>query len=68
MSDMKWTPTKEKLPEKAGFYLVTKKQKTGALQVAIGNYSPDYGWSGSGNFNNVLAWFPIPEAYAEEPT
>ena len=63
--NMKWIQCNERLPED-GFYLVTKRQKTGELVIAIGHYSMQFGWSGSGNFNDVLAWMPLPELWKEK--
>ena len=63
----KWIPCSEKLPDKAGFYVVTKRQRSGEIQVALGSYRPLFNeWSGNGNFKDVLAWLPLPEAYKGE--
>lgn len=60
----KWIPCSERLPEEAGFYIVTKRQKSGEIQVALGSYRPLFNeWSGNGNFKDVLAWMPLPEQY-----
>lgn len=48
-----------------GMNLVTKIQKSGELQVAIGHWSGD-SWSGNGNFKNVIAWMPLPDPYIGE--
>lgn len=62
-----WIPCSEKLPEEAGFYIVTKRQKSGEIQVALGSYRPLFNeWSGNGNFKDVLAWMPLPEPYRED--
>lgn len=59
-----WIPCSERLPEEAGFYIVTKRQKSGEIQVALGSYRPLFNeWSGNGNFKDVLAWMPLPEQY-----
>lgn len=59
-----WIPCSDGLPEKAGFYVVTKRQKSGEIQVALGSYRPLFNeWSGNGNFKEVLAWIPLPEPY-----
>lgn len=55
-----WIGVERRLPEKPGFYLVTKRQRSGQLIVAIGHYSGE-GWSGSGNFSDVTHWMPLPE-------
>lgn len=61
-----WIPCSERLPEKAGFYVVTKRQKSGEIQVALGSYRPMFKeWSGNGNFKDVVAWMPLPEPYKE---
>ncbi len=49
-----------KPPKDVGFYLVTKVQKTGQKQIAIGHWSGTE-WSGSGNFSNVTHWLELPE-------
>lgn len=60
-----WIPVTVALPE-SGSYLVTKRQKSGGVQVAIGNYfEPAAQWSGNGNFKDVLAWMPLPLPYKE---
>lgn len=62
-----WISCSERLPERAGFYVVTKRQKSGEIQVALGSYRPLFNeWSGNGNFKDVLAWQPLPEPYKEE--
>lgn len=50
------------LDPKPGFYLVTKRQKTGQLQMAFGHFDGNE-WSGNGNFTDVLAWHELPEPY-----
>ena len=62
-----WIPCSERLPDKAGFYVVTKRQRSGEIQVALGSYRPLFNeWSGNGNFKDVLAWLPLPEPYKGE--
>ena len=62
-----WIPTKIAKPPKAGHYLVTKQQKTGACQIATAHYNPSFDeWSGNGNFKKILAWQPLPSPYQEE--
>lgn len=64
---VEWIPCSERLPEEAGFYIVTKRQKSGEIQVALGSYRPLFNeWSGNGNFKDVLAWMPLPEPYRED--
>ena len=61
-----WIPCTVRMPE-SGSYLVTKKQSTGEVQVAIGNYyASGNQWSGNGNFKNVIAWMPLPEPWKGE--
>lgn len=65
----KWIPCSERLPDKAGFYVVTKRQRSGEIQVALGSYRLLFNeWSGNGNFKDVLAWLPLPEPYKEGET
>ena len=62
-----WIPTKIAKPPKAGQYLVTKQQKTGACQIATAHYNPSFDeWSGNGNFKKILAWQPLPSPYTQE--
>ena len=62
-----WIPTKIAKPLKAGQYLVTKQQKTGACQIATAHYNPSFDeWSGNGNFKKILAWQPLPSPYTQE--
>ena len=66
-SDRRWIPCSERLPDKAGFYVVTKRQKSGEIQVALGSYRPLFNeWSGNGNFKDVLAWCELPQPYKGE--
>lgn len=59
-----WIPVTERMPEKSGFYIVTKKQRSGEIQVAIGAYQQPFNtWSGNGNFKDVIAWMPLAEPY-----
>lgn len=62
-----WIPTIIAKPPKAGQYLVTKQQKTGACQIATAHYNPSFDeWSGNGNFKKILAWQPLPSPYTQE--
>lgn len=66
MSDMKWIPVTEKLPEKNGFYLVTVKSRwlnEGTIEVAIAHRSKKNTWDMPGK---IFAWMPLPEPYKEE--
>ena len=60
----KWRACKDLLPDSAGFYLVTKRQKSGETQIAIGHWSGKE-WSGNGRFTDVRAWMPLPEKYVD---
>ena len=76
---MRWIPCTERLPEKNGRYLVTRKSNTLSslwARVYIVNYSDLMGlkkekiwWSGNvgksnfKKFNDVIAWVPLPEPY-----
>lgn len=65
--DTCWIPTRIAKPPKAGQYLVTKQQKTGACQIATAHYNPSFDeWSGNGNFKKILAWQPLPSPYKQE--
>ena len=62
-----WIPTRIAKPHKAGQYLETKQQKTGACQIATAHYNPSFDeWSGNGNFKKILAWQPLPSPYTQE--
>lgn len=65
MSDMKWTPVTERLPEKDGWYLATIYSSRGELMVSVASYYSipkifeDFGY----NALDVIAWMPYPEPY-----
>lgn len=79
---MEWIPCTERLPEKSGQYLVTRKfNALSSLwdKVGIVNYSDLMGlkkekiwWTGNvgkSDFekcDDVIAWMPLPEPYEEE--
>ena len=83
-SEPHWIPCSEKLPEANGRYLVTRGLvAAGALwnRVYIANYSNLMGiksvkiwWQGNvgksdfERLDDVLAWMPLPEPYAERRT
>jgi len=80
--EQRWIPCSERLPEKSGRYLVTRKFNTFSslwARVYILNYSDLMGlkkekiwWSGNvgksdfEKYDDVLAWMPLPEPYEEE--
>ena len=59
-TELRWIRSEDRVPETPGFYLVTKRQRSGQLIIAIGHYS-GISWSGSGNFTDVTHWMPLPE-------
>lgn len=69
-SELKWIPCSERLPEKAGEYLITKirigwngqKYTELAVDYFYGDYGKEYGmvWKIS---KKVVAWMPIPIPY-----
>lgn len=59
-TELRWIRSEDRVPETPGFYLVTKRQRSGQLIIAIGHYSGT-SWSGSGNFTDVTRWMPLPE-------
>lgn len=79
-----WIPCNERLPEKSGRYLVTRGLKVcDSLwnRIYIANYSDlmglkkqriwwqgDVGKSDFERLDDVLAWMPLPEPYAERKT
>ena len=58
-----WIPCAVRQPKRPGMYLVTKRQSSGEPQLTIGSYSAEFGWSGNGNFKDVVAWMQLPEIY-----
>ena len=61
-----WIPCTVSQPERPGTYLVTKRQSSGERQLAMGFYSAEFGWSGNGNFKDVVAWMQLPEIYEDK--
>jgi len=60
MSDSRWIPVSEKMPDAFGAYLISSKHGT----VYVARYTA-YGWSG--HFEKcITAWMPLPEPYHEE--
>lgn len=60
---MKWIPCSERLPEENGHYLVTARWQ-GELIVASDDYF-SYGWD---DWDDVIAWMPLPKPYEAEQT
>lgn len=59
LADEKWIPVTEKLPEKAGIYLVW-------TPLGFGNHLATSYWSGKEWTLRVVAWMPSPKPYALE--
>ena len=64
-----WIPTSERLPEKDGYYFVTKRLIDGRIQTDIEPFWTGADWwksefhfAGIGLWE-VLAWQPLPEPY-----
>ena len=55
-----WIPCSERLPEKAGNYIVTSK---GCTWVAIWFYYTWWGIEKRCRWTDVEAWMPLPEPY-----
>lgn len=60
----RWIPCSERLPEKAGRYLVTC-EKWGAWEVDWNIWNEGVGWLWE---QGVSAWMPLPEPYKGEQT
>lgn len=65
MTEMKWIPVTERLPEKDGWYLVTTYSSRGERMVMISIYHsiPKIFEDFMSIPLNVLAWIPYPEPY-----
>ena len=64
LNRMKWTPTKEGLPEDDSMKLVSCRTKKGANNVNRAYYM-NGAWHGSGSMSGVVAWMELPEPYKE---
>ena len=53
----RWIPVSEKLPEKDGYYLVTRINND--MEIVLFTHNFGFAWS------NVIAWRHLPEAYKE---
>ena len=68
--EQRWIPRSERLPDKKGYYLVTRKNPKGHVtrvrfnpeQVERGTYNSPWGNGDA----DILAWMPLPEPYEEE--
>lgn len=56
-----WIPV-EREPIKDGYYLVTKKRRSGKPYVLIGQYNKAVQWGTDG----IIAWQPLPNPYRED--
>ena len=57
-----WIPCSERLPEYYDWYLVSNK---GTSWVALWNNGVFLSVSGYFEFNDIIAWMPLPEPYEE---
>lgn len=64
MSEMKWIPCSERMPEEGQNCLVCDKGSIG-IDTYIGHGNP-YNWKWY--VRDYEAWLPLPEPYTEEPT
>ena len=69
----KWIPIEERLPESAGFYLITFKSSMGNYIVCEMCYRKNEdNWSENGvkpvclRNEEILAWMPLPKPYKKE--
>lgn len=68
----RWIPTRERLPESAGFYLATvmlddpvaKEQTYGSVDIIY--FTTAHTWA-DWDFEDVAAWMPLPEPYKGNP-
>lgn len=65
MSDMKWIPVTERLPEDDSLKLVSCCTKKGFKSVNRAYYWRG-AWHGSGSMSGVEAWMDLPEPYEAE--
>jgi hypothetical protein len=69
LSEPKWIPVTERLPEDYGPYLVTVKDELrGGLHEMVCKYIPNnlvFRWSKQDVNGGVIAWMPLPESYKE---
>lgn len=61
-----WIPVTERLPEELDLVLVCDRD--GYVDIAWGWYVKDKWWWNKGddvNYDNIIAWMPLPEPYTE---
>lgn len=64
VSQQKWIPCSERLPEKYGNYLVTIEANDGTASIKVqmvDHYGPK--WLHDEKTKKVIAWMPLPERY-----
>lgn len=60
--EQQWIPCSERLPEHGGWYIVTRRiNKDNDRCVGLLWYSTAHGWE----WDNAIAWMPLPEPYRE---
>ena len=60
--ELPWIPCNERLPEHGGWYIVTRRiTKDNDRCVGLLWYSTAHGWE----WDNAIAWMPLPEPYRE---
>ena len=62
MTELKWIPVTERLPEDEDQKLVSCRTKKGVASVNRAYYMGGY-WHGSGSMAGVEAWMDMPEPY-----
>ena len=60
--ECQWIPCSERLPEHGGWYITTRRiKKDNDKCVGLLWYSTAHGWE----WDNAIAWMPLPEPYRE---
>lgn len=66
-----WIPCSERLPSESDYYLVTIIDDTGRKTLGCiwfaheGDYYGESEWRELDDFDDVIAWMPLPEPYKE---